>query len=144
MPKPTNPDLERERKAREWKEIANKRVLYDFLSKHNPRVPEIERHIAHQIHTGEIIAHVNLSVPYELRRLRPILEKFFEEAAMKVLRMKKAELDMADLQEMLGVAVPIPQDVLRALGIEAVPVGTTVLPDGRVDLRNIKESGQRP
>ncbi len=45
-------------------------------------------------------------------------DELLSEGAKKILRRKKLKSTHEDFQEMLGVTVPIPQDVMDALGIE--------------------------
>ena len=47
----------------------------------------------------------------------------FRQNAVKILRKGKAKSTPTDFQEVLGVTVPIPQDVLGALGLEDTETG---------------------
>ena len=131
-------DLSSERMERLSRRFSDTRLIYDFLFKHNPTFRELEQRISHQARSGQIIEIETEIVPRELVRLGMVIRDLLEEGGRKVLREKKTKLDFADFQEILGVEVPIPEDILRALGIEAVPVPITILQDGPFGLRNIR------
>jgi hypothetical protein len=97
------------------KYFADKGRIYLFLRAHNPKVAEMEQdHRCQQ----RIADHVKvLGVSDLVAAMMVIGDDLLAEGAKKILRKRKAKSSHEDFQEMLGVAVPIPPDILDALGI---------------------------
>ncbi len=97
---------------------ADRESVYDFLKTHNPRVREMEQDEHYQTRFAQVAQE--MQVPLPTARAHVVVGDLLAEGGMKILRKKKRKSDLADYQEMLGVSVPIPREVLDALGIENV------------------------
>ncbi len=97
---------------------ADRELVYDFLKTHNPRVREMEQDEDYQKRFARVAQEMQVSVP--TARAHVIVGDLLAEGGMKILQKKKRRSALADYQEMLGVSVPIPREVLDALGIENV------------------------
>jgi hypothetical protein len=92
----------------------DREVVYNFLKKYNPRVQEMEKEEQYQKRFVRVADEMHVSL--ETARAHVITGDILAEGGMKILRKGKPKSDPADFQEMLGVTVQIPQDVLDALG----------------------------
>lgn len=61
-----------------------------------------------------------MQVPLSTAKAHVVVGDLLAEGGAKLLRKNKPKSDMRDFQEMLGVRVPIPREVLDALGIESL------------------------
>jgi hypothetical protein len=107
--------------SRQWaafkeKYLADKERVYLFLRAHNPEVATLEQDPRYQ---RRIVEHVKvLEVSELVASMLVIGDEVLAAGAKKILRMKKAKSSHKDFQVMLGVTVPIPKDILDALGID--------------------------
>jgi hypothetical protein len=98
------------------KYLAGQERIYTFLRAHNPRVAEMEQDPVYQRRIAEHVRE--LEVSELLAAMLVIGKELLNEGALKILQKQKAKSTHKDFQQMLGVTVTIPKDVLDALGIE--------------------------
>jgi hypothetical protein len=98
------------------KYFADQERIYLFLRAHNRGVPALERDSNNQRRIAE---HVRvLGVSELVASMLVIGDEVLAEGAKKILRKRKKKSSPEDFQEMLGVSVPIPKEILDALGID--------------------------
>lgn len=100
------------------KHRADRELVYDFLKTHNPRVREMEQDEHYQKRFVRVAQEMHVSLPTATAHV--IVGDLLAEGSMKILQKNKRRSELGDYQEMLGVSVPIPREVLDALGIENV------------------------
>ena len=98
------------------KYLADRERIYTFLKAHNPSVREMEQEESYRRRIASVVTE--MQIPQSTAAALVITGDVLAEGGMKILRKGKAKSTHADFQEMLGVTVPIPQDVLDALGID--------------------------
>jgi len=98
------------------KYLAEREMIYTFLKAHNPSVPTMEEEEGYKDRIASVMTE--MQIPHSTAAALVITGDVLAEGGMKILRKRKAKSTHADFQEMLGVSVPIPRDVLDALGID--------------------------
>src|SRR6266403_2230079 len=93
------------------KYYADRELIYDFLREQNPCVREMEQDENYRDRIARVAKEMRVSLP--TARVHVIVGDLLAEGGTKILRKNKRKSEAADLQEMLGVSVPIPQDVLN-------------------------------
>ena len=96
--------------------FADRERIYSFLKEHNPSISGMEQEESYRRRIASLMAEMQISDTTAAALV--ITGEVLAEGGMKILRKKKARSTHSDFQEMLGVTVPIPQDVLDALGID--------------------------
>ena len=96
--------------------FADRERIYSFLKEHNPSISGMEQEESYRRKIARLMAEMQISDTTAAALV--ITGEVLAEGGMKILRKKKARSTHSDFQEMLGVTVPIPQDVLDALGID--------------------------
>jgi len=97
---------------------SDREVIYDFLKEHNPRVQEMEQDQDYLRRFELVAQEMRVSLP--TARAHVIVGDLLVEGGTRILRKKKRKSDLGDFQEMLGVTVSIPKEVIDALGVENV------------------------
>jgi hypothetical protein len=97
------------------KHLADQERVYTFLREHNPQVARMEQDPAYQRRIAEHVKILEVSVL--VAAMIVIGDELLDQGARKIIRKRKTESTQEDFQEMLGVSVPIPRDILDALGI---------------------------
>src|ERR1044072_7058198 len=115
-----------ETEARAWraafmrKYFANREQIYSFLKAHNPKVAELEDSGDYRNRIQQVSSE--MQIPETTATALVITGELLSEGALKLLRkqrhLRKKKSTPQDIQEMLGVSVPIPQDVWDALGMD--------------------------
>jgi len=115
-----------ETEAREWraafmrKYFADRERVYSFLKVHNPKVAELEERGDYRNRIRQVSSEMR--IPETTASALVITGEVLSEGALKLLRkqrhLRKKKSTPQDIQEMLGVSVPIPQDVWDALGMD--------------------------
>ena len=98
------------------KYFADRERIYSFLKEHNPSISGMEQEESYRRRIASLMAEMQISETTADALV--ITGEVLAEGGMKILRKKKARSTQSDFQEMLGVTVSIPQDVLDALGID--------------------------
>ena len=98
------------------KYFADRERIYSFLKQHNPSISGMEQEESYRRRIASLMAEMQISETTAAALV--ITGEVLAEGGMKILRKKKARSTQSDFQEMLGVTVSIPQDVLDALGID--------------------------
>jgi hypothetical protein len=117
----TEQSISEDEARRRWaafkeKYFADQERIYLFLRAHNPEVTESEQDLRYRQRIAE---HVKvLEVSELVASMMVIGSDVLAEGAKKILRKKKVKSSHEDFQEMLGVTVQIPKDILDALGID--------------------------
>ena len=107
----------RQRRAAFMKKyFADRELIHTFLKAHNPKVAGIEQEESYRRRIASVAAEMGISETTAAALV--ITGDVLAEGGMKILRKRKTKSTHEDFQEMLGVTVPIPQDVLDALGID--------------------------
>ena len=96
--------------------FADRERIYSFLKEHNPSISGMEQEESYRRKIARLMAEMQISDTTAAALV--ITGEVLAEGGMKILRKKKARSTQSDFQEMLGVTVPILQDVLDALGID--------------------------
>ena len=96
--------------------FADRERIYSFLKEHNPSISGMEQEESYRRRIASLMAEMQISETTADALV--ITGEVLAEGGMKILRKKKARSTQSDFQEMLGVTVSIPQDVLDALGID--------------------------
>jgi hypothetical protein len=115
-----------ESEAREWRAafmrryLANRENVYTFLKANNPRVVELENSGIFSDRIGQVSAE--MQIPEATATALVISSEVIAPKAMELLRkhrrLRRKKSPPEDIQEMLGVTVPVPQDVWDALELE--------------------------
>jgi hypothetical protein len=111
-----------EEEARGWLDRFEKRYyserecIYDFLRESNPKVRGMELDESCKGRIATLAAEMQISERTATALV--ITGDVLVEGGMRQLRKKKTKPSEADFREMLGVTVPIPQDVMDALGTD--------------------------
>jgi hypothetical protein len=112
----SEPEARQRREAMMQKYFADRERIYAFLNAHNPIIQGMEQADGYRRRIANTAAELQISQTTAAALV--ITGEVLAEGGRKILRKQKAKSTHADFQEMLGVAVPIPQDVLDALGID--------------------------
>jgi disulfide oxidoreductase YuzD len=117
-----------EAEAREWlttrrkRYYANRECVYRFVKAHNPKVAELENSGIYAERIQKLADKLKISI--DVATAIVIQPEVTRLAALKLLakheRQGTENSSRADIQQMLGVDVPIPQDVWDALEIDHV------------------------
>src|SRR2546429_9015889 len=98
------------------KYFADRERIYSFLKEHNPSISGMEQEESYRRRIASLMAEMQVSETTAAALV--ITGEVLAEGGMKILRKKKARSTHSHFKELLGVTVPIPQDVLDALGID--------------------------
>ena len=112
------PEEEARQRMAEFKRkyFADRERIYSFLKEHNASISGMEQEESYRRRIASLMAEMQISETTAAALV--ITGEVLAEGGMKILRKKKARSTQSDFQEMLGVTVSIPQDVLDALGID--------------------------
>jgi hypothetical protein len=104
------------RAALKKKYFSDRERIYTFLKLNNPEIARMEQEESYQQRIASVAREMQIS---EFTAAAMVITgEVLAAGAMKILRKRKAKSTHTDFQEMLGVTVPIPQDVLDALRID--------------------------
>jgi hypothetical protein len=102
------------------KYYANKERVYGFLRAHNPKTIEMEESGAYTSRIRQVCSEMGVSEA--TARALVVGPELIRPGALRLLRkhrrLRKKKSTPEDIQEMLGVTVPIPKDVWDALGMD--------------------------
>lgn len=96
--------------------FSDRERIYTFLKAHNPNVPRMEQEESYKHRIASVAVEMGISESAAAALV--ITGDILAEGGMKILRKRKAKSTQRDFQEMLGVTVPIPEDVLDALDLK--------------------------
>ena len=96
--------------------FADRERIYSFLKAHNPNIARMEQEDSYKDRITSVAAEMGISETTAAALV--ITGELLAEGGMKILRKRKAKSTDRDFQEMLGVTVPIPQDVMDALDLK--------------------------
>jgi len=96
--------------------FADRERIYSFLKAHNPNVAQMEQEKSYKHGITSLAAEMGISETTAAALV--ITGEVLAESGMRILRKRKAKSKHRDFQEMLGVTVPIPQDVMDALDLK--------------------------
>ena len=96
--------------------FADRERIYAFLKAHNPNVAQMEQEESYKQWIASCAADMGISETTAAALV--MTGEILAAGGMKILRKRKAKSTKRDSQEMLGVTVPVPQDVLDALDLK--------------------------
>jgi hypothetical protein len=89
--------------------------IFKFLKAHNPKIAGM---LQEEFFTRRIASVASeLEIPETTATALVITGEIISNGAMKILRKVKKKATPKQFQEMLGVTIPVPKDVLDALGV---------------------------
>ena len=96
--------------------FADRERIYAFLKAHNLNVARMEQEKGYKQRIASVATEMGISETTAAALV--MTGDILAEGGMTILRKRKSKATDRDFQEMLGVTVPIPQDVLDALDLK--------------------------